>query len=177
MLKARGVEKDGRVTIYMPIIPKAAISVVACARADAVLSAGFRGFWPDSPAGRIEDYESPIIVTADEAVRGGRGIPCEPNAEAAADRAGGARRSFDEIAKPVATDRDPRADAGRRRSGEEDFAHVAAPARRHRRATNPEAGELRRHVVGDDHRCLIVGACRLTEMRGILISPSPERRR
>jgi acetyl-CoA synthetase len=89
VLKARGVKKGDRVTIYMPMIPEAAISMLACARIGAIHSVVFGGFSPDSLAGRIEDCKSPIIVTADEGVRGGRKIPLKANADAAADRAGG----------------------------------------------------------------------------------------
>ncbi len=89
VLKARGVKKGDRVTIYMPMIPEAAISMLACARIGAVHSVVFGGFSPDSLAGRIEDCKSPIIVTADEGVRGGRKIPLKMNADAAADKAGG----------------------------------------------------------------------------------------
>ncbi|HEY5216169.1 MAG TPA: acetate--CoA ligase, partial [Pseudolabrys sp.] len=88
VLKARGVKKGDRVTIYMPMIPEAAISMLACARIGAVHSVVFGGFSPDSLAGRIEDCTSTVIVTADEGVRGGRKIPLKVNADAAADKAG-----------------------------------------------------------------------------------------
>src|SRR5665213_1141512 len=123
VLKARGVKKGDRVTIYMPMIPEAAISILACARIGAVHSVIFGGFSPDSIAGRIEDCKSPIIVTADEGVRGGRKIPLKVNADAAAAKAGGVtsiivvRRTgekvnmqagrdfyYDEIAKTVPAD-------------------------------------------------------------------------
>jgi len=89
VLKARGVKKGDRVTIYMPMIPEAAISMLACARIGAIHSVVFGGFSPESLAGRIEDCKSPIIVTADEGLRGGRKIPLKANADAAADKAGG----------------------------------------------------------------------------------------
>ena len=89
VLKARGVKKGDRVTIYMPMIPEAAISMLACARIGAVHSVVFGGFSPDSLAGRIEDCKSSVVVTADEGVRGGRKIPLKVNADAAADKAGG----------------------------------------------------------------------------------------
>jgi acetyl-CoA synthetase len=123
VLKARGVKKGDRVTIYMPMIPEAAISMLACARIGAVHSVVFGGFSPDSLAGRIEDCKSPIIVTADEGLRGGRKVPLKVNADAAADKAGGVtsiivvRRTgaavamkagrdvyYDEIAKTVPAD-------------------------------------------------------------------------
>jgi acetyl-CoA synthetase len=88
VLKARGVKKGDRVTIYMPMIPEAAISMLACTRIGAVHSVVFGGFSPDSLAGRIEDCKSTVIVTADEGVRGGRKIPLKVNTDAAADKAG-----------------------------------------------------------------------------------------
>ena len=88
VLKARGVKKGDRVTIYMPMIPEAAISMLACAHRRHPFR-GVRRLLPNSLAGRIEDCKSPIIVTADEGVRGGRKIPLKVNADAAADKAGG----------------------------------------------------------------------------------------
>ena len=88
VLKARGVKKGDRVTIYMPMIPEAAISMLACARIGAIHSVVFGGFSPDSLAGRITDCKSDVVVTADEGVRGGRKIPLKANADAAADKAG-----------------------------------------------------------------------------------------
>jgi acetyl-CoA synthetase len=89
VLKARGVKKGDRVTIYMPMIPEAAISMLACARIGAIHSVVFGGFSPDSLAGRIEDCKSSVIVTADEGIRGGRKIPLKANTDAACEKAGG----------------------------------------------------------------------------------------
>jgi acetyl-CoA synthetase len=89
VLKARGVKKGDRVTIYMPMIPEAAISILACARIGAIHSVIFGGFSPDSIAGRIEDCKSTVIVTADEGIRGGRKIPLKDNVDAACDKVGG----------------------------------------------------------------------------------------
>jgi acetyl-CoA synthetase len=89
VLKARGVKKGDRVTIYMPMIPEAAISILACARIGAIHSVIFGGFSPDSIAGRIIDCKSDVVVTADEGVRGGRKIPLKANVDAACDKAGG----------------------------------------------------------------------------------------
>jgi len=89
VLKARGVKKGDRVTIYMPMIPEAAISILACARIGAVHSVIFAGFSPDSIAGRIEDCKSELVVTADEGLRGGRKIPLKENVDAACDKVGG----------------------------------------------------------------------------------------
>ncbi len=89
VLKARGVKKGDRVTIYLPMIPEAAYAMLACARIGAVHSVVFGGFSPDSLAGRIEDAKSAVIVTADEGVRGGRKVPLKANTDAAAAKAGG----------------------------------------------------------------------------------------
>jgi acetyl-CoA synthetase len=89
VLKARGVKKGDRVTIYLPMIPEAAYAMLACARIGAIHSVVFGGFSPDSLAGRIEDAKSNIIITADEGVRGGRKIPLKANADTAAEKAGG----------------------------------------------------------------------------------------
>jgi acetyl-CoA synthetase len=89
VLKARGVKKGDRVTIYLPMIPEAAYAMLACARIGAIHSVVFGGFSPDSLAGRIEDAKSSIIITADEGVRGGRKIPLKANSDAAAEKAGG----------------------------------------------------------------------------------------
>src|SRR6478752_2645085 len=89
VLKARGVKKGDRVTIYMPMIPEATYAMLACARIGAVHSVVFGGFSPDSLAGRIEDCKSNVVVTADEGVRGGRKIPLKANVDAACDKVGG----------------------------------------------------------------------------------------
>ena len=83
-LKALGAKKGDRITIYMPMIPEAAISMLACARIGAVHSVVFGGFSPDALAGRIVDCESNIVVTADQGVRGGKVVPLKENVDAAA---------------------------------------------------------------------------------------------
>jgi len=83
-LKAIGAKRGDRVTIYMPMIPEAAISMLACARIGAVHSVVFGGFSPDALAGRIIDCESNIVVTADEGLRGGKKVPLKANVDAAA---------------------------------------------------------------------------------------------
>lgn len=82
-LKARGVEKGDRVTIYMPMIPEAAYAMLACARIGAVHSVVFGGFSPEALAGRIIDCASKVVITADEGVRGGKKIPLKNNVDAA----------------------------------------------------------------------------------------------
>ena len=89
VLKAQGVKKGDRVTIYLPMIVEAAYAMLACARIGAVHSVVFGGFSPDSIAGRIDDCKSTVIVTADEGLRGGRKIPLKDNIDAACDKAGG----------------------------------------------------------------------------------------
>ncbi len=86
-LKALGAKKGDRITIYMPMIPDAAVSMLACARIGAVHSVVFGGFSPDALAGRIHDCESNIVITADEGRRGGKHIPLKANVDAAAERA------------------------------------------------------------------------------------------
>jgi acetyl-CoA synthetase len=91
VLKAHGVKKGDRVTIYLPMIPEAAYAMLACARIGAVHSVIFGGFSPDSIAGRIEDCKSTIVVTADEGLRGGRKIPLKANVDAACEKAAGVK--------------------------------------------------------------------------------------
>ncbi len=75
VLKAHGVQKGDRVTIYLPMIPEAAYAMLACARIGAVHSVVFGGFSPDSLAGRITDCDSRIVITSDEGVRAGKPVP------------------------------------------------------------------------------------------------------
>jgi len=83
VLKARGVKKGDRVTIYMPMIPEATYAMLACTRIGAVHSIVFGGFSPDALAGRILDCTSSCVITADEGVRGGRKIPLKANTDEA----------------------------------------------------------------------------------------------
>ncbi len=86
-LKSLGAKKGDRITIYMPMIPEAAVAMLACARIGAVHSVVFGGFSPEALAGRIHDCESNIVITADEGVRGGKTIPLKANVDAAAEHA------------------------------------------------------------------------------------------
>ncbi len=88
VLKGMGVQKGDRVTIYMPMVPTAAMAMLACARIGAVHSVVFGGFSPDSIAGRIEDCGSRFVITADEGRRGGRPVPLKANVDAALERPG-----------------------------------------------------------------------------------------
>ncbi len=89
ILRNRNVEKGDRVTIYMPMIPEAAYAMLACARIGAVHSVVFGGFSPDSLAGRIEDCQSKVVITADEGLRGGRKVPLKANTDEAIAKVGG----------------------------------------------------------------------------------------
>jgi acetyl-CoA synthetase len=83
-LKALGAKKGDRITLYMPMIPEAAVAMLACARIGAVHSVVFGGFSPDALAGRIHDCASNIVITADEGIRGGKGVSLKDNVDAAA---------------------------------------------------------------------------------------------
>jgi len=83
VLKANGAKKGDRITLYMPMIPEAAVAMLACVRIGAVHSVVFGGFSPDALAGRIQDCDSTMVITADEGVRGGRPIPLKANTDAA----------------------------------------------------------------------------------------------
>ena len=87
VMKANGVRKGDRVTIYLPMIPEAAYAMLACARIGAVHSVVFGGFSPDSLKDRIVDAESHFLITADEGLRGGRKVPLKVNADKAAEGA------------------------------------------------------------------------------------------
>lgn len=82
-MKALGVGKGDRVMIYMPMIPEALFSMLACARLGAIHSVVFGGFSPEALAGRIEDCGAKLVVTADEGLRGGRPIALKHNVDAA----------------------------------------------------------------------------------------------
>jgi acetyl-CoA synthetase len=83
VLKAHGVAKGDRVTIYMPMIPETAYAMLACARIGAIHSVVFGGFSPDSLRDRIQGCGSTIVVTADEGLRGGRKVPLKKNSDEA----------------------------------------------------------------------------------------------
>ena len=88
LLKNLGVKKGDRVTIYLPMIPEAAVAMLACARIGATHSVVFGGFSPDSIAGRIADCASKIVITADEGLRGGKKVPLKVNVDEALKRPG-----------------------------------------------------------------------------------------
>lgn len=86
LLKAKGVAKGDRVTIYLPMVPEAAVAMLACARIGAVHSIVFAGFSPDALAGRIKDCQSTIVLTADQGLRGGKPIALKANVDAALEK-------------------------------------------------------------------------------------------
>jgi len=88
VLKELGGGRGDRITIYMPMIPEAAVAMLACARIGAIHSVVFGGFSPDALAGRIIDCESSIVITADEGVRGGKKVPLKGNVDEACQRDG-----------------------------------------------------------------------------------------
>ena len=82
-MRALGVRKGDRVTIYLPMIPEAAVAMLACARIGAIHSVVFGGFSPEALAGRIRDCDSRLVITADEGLRGGKRVPLKANVDAA----------------------------------------------------------------------------------------------
>jgi acetyl-CoA synthetase len=82
-LKAIGAKRGDRITIYMPMIPEAAIAMLACTRIGAIHSIVFGGFSPDALAGRIQDCDSNIVITADAGMRGGKLVALKANVDAA----------------------------------------------------------------------------------------------
>ncbi len=83
VLLSQGVMRGDRVVIYLPMIPEAAYAMLACARIGAIHSIVFAGFSPDALANRINDCDAKLLITADEAPRGGRKTPLKSNADAA----------------------------------------------------------------------------------------------
>ncbi|GAB7194309.1 acetate--CoA ligase [Dickeya oryzae] len=83
VLKAKGIRKGDVVAIYMPMVPEAAVAMLACARIGAVHSVIFGGFSPESIAGRIVDSSAKLVITADEGIRAGRTIPLKKNIDEA----------------------------------------------------------------------------------------------
>ncbi|MFV2053188.1 acetate--CoA ligase [Aliiroseovarius sp. YM-037] len=83
VLKDLGVTKGDRVVLYLPMIPEAAYAMLACARIGAVHSIVFAGFSPDALGNRINDSDAKVVITADEAPRGGRKTALKSNTDAA----------------------------------------------------------------------------------------------
>ncbi len=91
-LRALGVKKGDRVTIYMPMVVEAPVAMLACARIGAIHSVVFGGFSPDSLANRIQDCESEFVITADEGLRGGRTVPLKANTDKALETCPGVKK-------------------------------------------------------------------------------------
>ncbi len=85
-LKDMGTQRGDRVTIYMPMIPEAAMAMLACTRIGAIHSIVFGGFSPEALAGRIQDCDSNVVITADAGMRGGKLVPLKANVDAALER-------------------------------------------------------------------------------------------
>ena len=82
-LKALGAKKGDRITIYLPMIPEAAVAMLACTRIGAIHSIVFGGFSPEALAGRIQDCDSNLVITADAGMRGGKLVPLKANVDEA----------------------------------------------------------------------------------------------
>src|ERR1700723_3686489 len=82
-LKSLGVKDGDRVAIYMPLVPEAAIAMLACARIGAIHSVVFGGFSSEALGSRIADCDSAVVITADEGVRGGKRVPLKVNVDGA----------------------------------------------------------------------------------------------
>ncbi|MEM9784678.1 MAG: acetate--CoA ligase, partial [Pseudomonadota bacterium] len=88
VLKGMGVAKGDRVVLYLPMIPAAAYAMLACARLGAIHSVVFAGFSPDALADRVNGCEAKVVITADEAPRGGRKTPLKANVDKALAKCG-----------------------------------------------------------------------------------------
>jgi acetyl-CoA synthetase len=83
VLKSRGIKKGDCISIYMPMIPEAAVAMLACTRIGAIHSVVFGGFSPEALKDRILDSDCKLVITADEGIRGGRTVPLKENVDIA----------------------------------------------------------------------------------------------
>ncbi len=113
VLKANGVSKGDRVTIYMPMIIEASYAMLACARIGAVHSVVFGGFSPEALSGRIIDCDSSFVITADEGLRGSKKIPLKLNCDAACEIAAKAGAPVKTVLTVRRTGADVHMEAGR----------------------------------------------------------------
>ncbi len=102
-LKSLGVKKGDRITIYLPMIPEAAIAMLSCARIGAIHSVVFGGFAPESLRNRIEDCNSSFVITANEGLRGGKKIPLLSNVKFALNGYEGVKKTI--VVKRTNTDK------------------------------------------------------------------------
>jgi len=89
VLKAQGLKKGDRATIYLPMIPELAIAMLACTRIGVIHSIVFAGFSPEALAGRIDDCGGKIVITADEGLRGSKRVPLKVNTDEAVKKCSG----------------------------------------------------------------------------------------
>lgn len=89
VLKSRGVKKGDRVSLYLPMIPEAAVAMLACTRIGAVHSIVLGGFSPDALASRIQDSDCAVVITSDQSMRGGKRVPLKANADKALEKCPG----------------------------------------------------------------------------------------
>ncbi len=92
VLKAQGLKAGDRATIYLPMIPELAIAMLACTRLGVIHSIVFAGFSPESLAGRIDDCQGNIVITADEGLRGGKRVPLKVNTDEAVKKCPGVNK-------------------------------------------------------------------------------------
>ena len=92
LLKAEGARRGDRITIYLPMVPEAAVAMLACARIGAIHSVVFAGFSPEALAGRVRDCDSRLVITADEGLRGGKTVPLKANVDEALEQCPGVDR-------------------------------------------------------------------------------------
>jgi acetyl-CoA synthetase len=88
-LGALGAKRGDRITIYLPMVPEAAVAMLACSRIGAIHSVVFGGFSPEALAGRIQDCDSNLVITADAGMRGGKLVPLKANVDAALEQCPG----------------------------------------------------------------------------------------
>ncbi len=125
VLKGQGISKGDVVTIYMPMIPEAAVAMLACARVGAVHSIVFGGFSPDALASRIEGSDSRLVITSNYSLRGGKVVPLKANVDQALQHEG-ANRLVESVVVVKRVDQDVAWDDSRDRSYEELMATASA---------------------------------------------------
>ncbi|WP_027852679.1 acetate--CoA ligase [Marinobacterium litorale] len=125
VLKAQGVEKGDVVTLYLPMIPEAAVAMLACARIGAVHSIVFGGFSPEALAARIEGANSKLVVTSNYSLRGGKAVPLKANVDKALTHEG-AKKACGKVVVVKRVDKDVEWDESRDVWYEEAMAKASA---------------------------------------------------